>query len=335
MVNMSKNIIIKLDPAKPTIAFDTYWKFAFERQNVFFRRIENAVGPFTDDPILKEYKFTNTYRACDRVSQYLIKNIIYQRKNKYSKSDTFFRILLFKLFNKIETWQLLENKFGDLTVDAFNISQFKKFLDGEMNTGRVLYSSAYMMASGCKEFDVTRKHHAHLMLIEKMLKDGLPDKIISCKRMSDAYSLLLTYPLIGKFLAYQYVTDINYSELTKFSETEFTVPGPGARDGIRKCFSSLGGLTETDIIKMMCDRQELEFERLGLDFKRIGDRKLQYIDIQNVFCEVDKYCRVIHPDISGISGRTRIKQKFKINEAPIDYFFPPKWKINAGVKVWT
>lgn len=331
-MSKSKNIIIKLDPAKPTEAYDTYWKFALKRQNVWYNRLKGCEPPFSDDPILKEYKFTNVYRASDRVSQYLIKHVIYNNDNIQNIDDIVFRILLFKLFNKIETWQLLEHRFGELNVKGFKIDAFIKFLDSEMNKGRTLYSNAYMMASGCKEFDVTRKHHAHLMLLQKMLKDKLPEKLQDCKKMQDAYALLLDYPLIGRFLAYQYVTDINYSEITDFKETEFTVPGPGARDGIKKCFSKLGGLSETDIIKMMTDRQEYEFDRLGLKFKKLGRRKLQYIDIQNIFCEVDKYCRVAHPELSGFSGRTRIKQRFKLNPEPIEYFFPPKWKIKLGAK---
>lgn len=331
-MSKSTNIIIKLAPAKPTEAYDTYWKFACERQNVWSNRLQGNNPPFTDDPILQEYKFTNVYRASDRASQYLIKYVIYNNDHDSNADDIVFRILLFKLFNKIETWQLLEHRFGKLGVRNFNINSAIKFLDSEMNKGRTLYSNAYMMASGCKEFDVTRKHHAHLMLLQKMLKDRLPEKIANCKKMRDAYALLLDYPLIGRFLAYQYVTDINYSELTNFKETEFTVPGPGARDGIKKCFSTLGGLSETDIIKVMTDRQEYEFDRLGLKFKKLGRRKLQYIDIQNIFCEVDKYCRVAHPELSGFSGRTRIKQRFRYNPEPIEYFFPPKWKIKLGAK---
>lgn len=331
---MSKksNIIVKLDPAETTSAYDTYWKFAHERQNIFFNRIKHPTEPFTKDSILREYKFTNVYRACDRVSQYLIGHVIYGENKSQEDDDILFRIILFKLFNKIETWQLLENRFGELSTKTFDPPKFKRFLDSEMNKGRALYSNAYMMASGCKEFDVTRKHHAHLMLIEMMLKDKLSSKLSACRKMIDAYTLLLNYPLIGRFLAYQYVTDINYSTLTDFKENEFTVPGPGARDGIRKCFSKLGGLSESEIIRMMADRQDLEFERLGLNFKRIGRRPLQYIDIQNIFCEVDKYCRVAHPDIEGISGRTRIKQKFRCNSEPIQYFFPPKWNVTLGEK---
>lgn len=319
----------KLDPIRPSIAYDTYWKFAYERQSVFLKRLRGQSEALTSDSVIQKYKFTNTYRSCDRVSQFLIKDVIY--KNDFPPRDQFYRILLFKLFNKIDTWKLLEERFGALSSETFSVGEYSRFLDDEMNRGRVLYSNAYMMASGCKEYQVTRKHHAHMLLLESMLKDDLPEKIRDCSSMEQAYNLLLSYPLIGRFLAYQYVTDINYSGLTDFSESEFTVPGPGARDGIRKCFLSLGGVTETELIKILAERQEHEFDRLGLDFESLGGRPLQYIDIQNIFCETDKYCRVVHPEVEGISGRTKIKQLFKPNDETIEYFFPPKWNIDMEI----
>ncbi len=309
-----------------TKAYDTYWKFAYERQEIFYRRLKGERDCLTNDSVFKEYKFTNTYRICDRVSQYLVREVIYS--DNYGVEDTFLRIILFKLFNKIETWQLLQYRLGEVCKENFDVELIGSFLDSEMNKGRVLYSNAYMMASGSKEFNVKRKHKAHLLLLKKMLNDGLPRKIEQSKSMEQAYNLLVDYPLIGKFLAYQYVTDINYSEIVDFSESEFTVPGPGARDGIKKCIPSLGKYSERDVIKLMAERQEYEFERLGLNFRYLGGRKLQYIDIQNIFCETDKYCRVVHPEILGLSKRTRIKQKFKRNDTSIKFFFPPKWKLN-------
>jgi hypothetical protein len=83
------------------------------------------------------------------------------------------------------------------------------------------------------------------------------------------------------------------------------------------------------IIRLMADNQEKEFDRLNLNFHNLWGRKLQLIDCQNIFCEVDKYSRVAHPHINGYSHRTRIKQKFTDNEKePIEFYFPPKWGIN-------
>ena len=73
--------------------YNLYWYFAAERQNIFYNKLNNCEQEkWTNDPILKEYKFCNSYRASDRVSQYLIKNVIYNG-NKYSDEDMIFRII--------------------------------------------------------------------------------------------------------------------------------------------------------------------------------------------------------------------------------------------------
>jgi hypothetical protein len=167
--------------------------------------------------------------------------------------------------------------------------------------------------------------------MKKMLVEGLPDRVTEKRSMKDVFELLRTYPMIGDFLAYQYSTDLNYSTLTNFSEMEFVVPGPGAKDGIRKCFRDLGGLSEAEIIRMVTDQQHSEFERRGLKFKSLWGRPLQLVDCQNLFCELDKFARYAHPDVSGISGRRRIKQRFRSTADPIEYWYPPKWKINHRI----
>lgn len=311
----------------PTVVYDTFWRFAHERQRIFFKRIMGAEAPWTTDPILQAHKFTNAYRASDRVSQFLIKNVMYSEPQE-EVGELFFRIVLFKLFNKIETWQYLEHALGEISLRTYRYTDYDRALSKAMDTGRSIYSAAYIMASGGAIFKTARKHQAHLMLLEKMIKEEVPRRLNDCKSMEHGFEILRSYPMIGNFLAYQLITDVNYSALTDFSEMEFTIPGPGARDGIQKCFSSLGGSSEADIIRMVADRQESEFARLGLDFQDLWGRPLQLIDIQNLFCEVDKYSRVKHPEFSGISGRVRIKQKFRATEFSISYCYPPKWKLN-------
>lgn len=63
---------------RTTHVFDTYWRFAAERQEVFFRRLSGSAPPWTEDPVLRAFRFTNVYRAADRVSQYLIRRVIYE-----------------------------------------------------------------------------------------------------------------------------------------------------------------------------------------------------------------------------------------------------------------
>ena len=305
--------------------YNLYWYFACERQNIFWKKINGESAPWTEDKILQEYKFCNSYRVNDRVSQYLLKNVIYNGK-KYTDEDMLFRILIFKLFNKESTWELLLNSFDDITLKTFNIKDYSIVLENAISSGVKIYNDAYISCAN-KAFGYDRKHDNHLALLNKMFnEDRIQDKIVKCKNMEEAFNIIKSYPLIGNFMAYQLVTDINYSEVVDWKEDEFTIAGPGSLRGIKKCFIDKGKMSNEDIIRYMYKHQEEEFKRLNLDFKKIGNRPLQLIDCQNIFCELDKYCRQALPDLK--SNRTKIKKHYIPKKEIIEYIYPSKWKLN-------
>lgn len=308
--------------------FDLYWYFACERQNIFWKKINGDPAPWTHDKILQEYKFCNSYRVNDRVSQYLLKNVIYNGNN-YNYEDMLFRIILFKLFNKESTWELLSKNFGDILLKNFNTKKYSIVLENAISNGTKIYNDAYISCAN-KAFGYNRKHDNHLALLDKMFNiDKMQDKIIKCNTMQDAFNIIKGYPLIGNFMAYQIVTDINYSAFVNWKENEFTVAGPGSLRGIKKCFIDKGTMTNEDIIKYMYMHQDEEFKRLNLNFKRIGNRPLQLIDCQNIFCELDKYCRQALPDLK--SNRTKIKKHYVPKKDKIEYIYPPKWEISRTI----
>ena len=311
---------------RATAVYDTFWGFAAERQQVFFRKLEGGKPPWTDDPVIARHKFTNAYRAADRVSQFLIQNVIYA--GDQSPQEVFFRTILFKLFNKIETWELLSNRLGEITSESFTFGRFDEVLSEAVSSKLRIYSGAYIMPPGHKAFGYREKHRNHLRLLEKMMEDQVALQIAGATDMKQAFEMLRSYPTLGNFLAYQLVTDLNYSEICNFSEMDFVIPGPGSRDGIHKCFSDLGSWSEIDVIRLVAEKQEQEFERLGLEFRSLWGRPLQLIDCQNLFCEVSKYARIVHPEIAGIDNRSRIKQVYRPSKNPLQYWFPPKWEIN-------
>jgi hypothetical protein len=56
-------------------------------------------------------------------------------------------------------------------------------------------------------------------------------------------------PSLGPLLAYQFALDLGYSPLLTADEATFVVPGPGALDGLAKCFEDPGGLAPEDLIR--------------------------------------------------------------------------------------
>lgn len=329
----ASGLSVQIGPLTPTPVYDTYWRFACERQGIFFTRLAGYSPPWTMDPILARHKFTNAYRASDRVSQYLIRNVIYS--GDQAAEELFFRILLFKIFNRIETWELLQAAVGPLSSATYEFATYDGALTDAMARGERIFSAAYIMPSGERSYGEVRKHRNFLRMLERMMNDDVPGKVGKQSRMRDVFELLRSYGGLGDFLAYQYTIDINYSTLTDFSEMEFVIPGPGALDGIHKCFSNLGGLSEIDVIRIVTERQEEEFSRLGLSFRDLWGRPLQLVDCQNLFCELAKYARLAHPEVRGINDRSRIKQlydPYQTKKPPLDYWYPPKWGLNERIQ---
>lgn len=301
--------------------YDMLWYFAYERHQIYIKRLNNEKVPWTNDNIMRDFKFTNVYRFLDRTSQYLIKHII-NCKTKYSKKDLFFRILMFKIFNKIETWEALERELGEVSYSKFNLDRYDEILTKLMQEGKRIYSAAYIMPSGKTSFGDSIKHRNNLRLIDMIMNDNPIKALKKMNTLEDLYLYLLKFPTIGPFLAFQYAIDINYSDLCDFSEMDFVVAGPGAIRGIQKCFKGIKKGDFSEVIRYVTLNQETEFRKRNIKFEYVYNRKLQLIDVQNIFCEIDKYSRqftIYNPNNS------RIKQKYKQNLLPVSNEIPNKW----------
>ena len=99
-----------------TEGFACYWAFAAERQQVYYRRLAGVSSALSHDSIIAAHRFTNAYRASDRVSQFLIGKVQYNRE--WGWLDTFVRTLIFKIFNRIDTWRHIVRHTGEPDCDA-------------------------------------------------------------------------------------------------------------------------------------------------------------------------------------------------------------------------
>lgn len=320
---------MKRSPIPRQGIYELYWYFASERQQAFDNRVTGQPWPWTDDPILQAYKFCNVYRAADRVSQYMIREVCYHNE-VCSPEDRLFQIVAFRTFSKIETWRSVRASLGrHPTLDDLRDGGFTNALNHAKQENGGLYTGAFILCA-TDAYGHSLKHLNHVELFRHMfLQDGLGERLLEAKSLREVYELLHSYPLMGDFMSYQLAIDLNYSDLINFSEDEFTQAGPGALRGIKKCFDDLGDYTPTDVILWMVEHQESEFARLSLPFSGLWGRRLHAIDCQGLFCETDKYCREAAPELT--STRARIKARFSATPEPILLFFPPKWDINQNL----
>jgi hypothetical protein len=309
--------------------YELYWRFASRRQAAFEHRLSGAAWPWTDDPILQTYKFCNVFRAADRVSQYMISDVAYG-PDPGEAADLAFQIVAFRTFSNITTWNGVRLELGrapriaDLASGAFEAA-----LDRVKGRSGGLYTGAFILCAN-KAYGFDEKHRNHVGLFKHMfLQERIERRLFGANSLEQVVQAIQSFPLMGPFMAYQTAVDLNYSELLQFSENDYTQAGPGALRGLKKAFESLGDYSPTDAILWMVDRQKQELERLGLPFNGLFGRPLHAIDCQGLFCELDKYCREAAPKLT--SNRSRIKAKFKASPAPLNFFFPPKWRLPSHI----
>ena len=94
---------------------------------------------------------------------------------------------------------------------------------GVRRTSVPIYSAAYIMPPGRRSG--VPKHRMHLRLIRDMIADRLPVKLQRTRSLQAAYELMLAWPTLGPFLAFQYAIDLNSLVSHIFRTTPATIGG--------------------------------------------------------------------------------------------------------------
>lgn len=320
--------------------YTQFWAFAKAR----LRLMQDGA---TTDPILQAHRFTNCYRACDRVSQYLIKEVI-QAPGEWSKEDVLLRTILFRLFNRIDTWVYLNEEIseleGSVSWDTWHQPATEKLLDLRSNAGYPVFTGVYRITSkNC--YGRGTKHGNYLACVTDIMLRA--DELFEAECLKEIYESLLSTPLIGPFLAMQLATDLGYTDMFPWTENDFIHPGPGSRRGVSKTFGIGFGEAPAIIDKLhevAADQKEYGFPGLELKNSMTGAsnrRSLSLMDVQNLFCEYDKYLRVARPEVAVTDfGLRRVAKRPKQQYSPArdddgnlrvpmtwpdSYTFPRKW----------
>ena len=101
-----ESVIAAANPKLNEEALGLYVHMIKERYKIRLRKdVRKEPAPWTDDPILKEYRFTNVRREHDRESIWFIKNIAENVEVSYE--DKLLNAILFRAFNKSKTSEII------------------------------------------------------------------------------------------------------------------------------------------------------------------------------------------------------------------------------------
>lgn len=265
-----------------------YW--ISERQNIWYkRRILKEPPPWTDDEILKKYRFCNCYRELDKGSLYLINNIAnkYINPSPEQEKEIILNTIIYRLFNRPDTFEVIGWQKPEI-FDRLLISNRLSSLDTIWNTAYMVYGALH------KEFP--KKHDAYLYIIEKDVienLDSIYENVKNAGGLKDIHKELMKIRGIASFLSYEITIDINYSPIVNFSENDWGVIGLGARPMLQYIYGD-----ETDdfsdencliMMKYLTVMQDFYFNEFYFKFTRYNDKFLTLRNIEHSLCETRKY----------------------------------------------
>lgn len=301
---------------------ELFCSFAAERQAIYWRRLRGLPRyEWTVSPVFEKVKFTNCYRILDRNSQYLITNISNAVGDPRAR---FGQTYLFKMFNKIETWERLPEEYKH----TFDCDAIAAWCAEQQSNGYKLFGNAYMMTSPRSPLYSTR-HELYLASFKQILPHW--ERIMQSTTLEEPFELLKPLRGFGDFLAYQFAQDFAYGADHTVDVDAFVVPGPGCRRGMYRVFPTYSLELLPSILKCICRRQKELFAAYGEDFEWLHDGTHTYYlsvpDIQNLFCEFDKYCRlhIVTTDIIGF-----VKNIFRPTGPIVPAVLPRSWQYNTN-----
>lgn len=268
--------------------FDRLVYWIREREAIRLRRLRGEPPPWTDDPILRAYRFCNVRRMDDAVSQWLMRNwyITYRDHPNMVTAAV--------LARQLNTPDALD---AVGFPDPWDPDWAEEVLSDRAARGLKNFSAAYIITGtlgGTKIHQVVRK-----------VVDAVATRPPQIDRTSMAASVaaLVPYPGLGSFIAGQVVADLRWAVTGTWEDRCRWAPvGPGSARGMNRLHGRpvkqpLGQAQFTDELAALTDR--LQFALPASITSR-----LEAIDYQNCLCESNKMSRTL-------DGEGRPKQLYR------------------------
>lgn len=277
--------------------------------------------PWTTDSVLRDFRFTNVRREHDRETKWVIEHITSNPELSYE--DKLLNVILFRLYNKHETSELISMPFKFSETPDWNPEWYRslfeaalvedphtKLFTGAFNTGGLKRALKWYLPKDDPKNSMPMRV---LWFIQYLISEDIVGQVKACTRQDEVCDKLSSYMGLGKFLSYQIFVDMTYIEEFPFSENEYTQAGPGCVMGLNYLFEDRDGMSYEECLFWLRDNLDRVFvEELGKDWdpKRVfwdlpeEDRCFNVMSLENCFCELSKYIRA-----KDGTGRPRKKYK--------------------------
>ena len=123
---------------------ENFYNWINERHAIYQARVRGDSPPWTEDPILREYKFTNPFRENDRTTVWMRQNWTKPNDNKKA-GEIIFNCCMFRMIGTIE----FANAHGWVNADALEWDPEKtvKIINDRLDQGLKTFTGAYIITN--------------------------------------------------------------------------------------------------------------------------------------------------------------------------------------------
>lgn len=243
--------------------------FILERDRIRRRRAEGKKAPWTDDVILRQYRFCNVRREDDAVTKWLAANW-----RKQFAVDSVRTLALARLVN----WPPTLKRIG--YPAPFDSKRVIAAIHEAARKGKS-WSSAYIVSTNGVAKDKAE------YIVEDVVAH-IPDWNFGVMTLQDFWGKLRAYRGMGSFIAAQVVADLKNTPGCPLQEApdwwDWAAPGPGSLRGVYRYFEQ-----QNFALPFIAQLRQIRHAVEPLIQHEIPRLCLQ--DWQNVMCEADKYWR--------------------------------------------
>lgn len=244
-----------------------FFAFSRERHAVYLRRRAGRERPWTTDPVISKYRFTNIFRELDRTTIWFRENV----RDHYTRDPAcILATLVFRLFNRISTAEFIfkQGDFIDGSPFEALLAGWRRGEDphkltkdlGEKIRRAIPAPGPYVTGAYIiKTPEGMTKLDGVLWIIAEAMRGELKARSTAERANPTKYASLLDWgrymletneplhletavawlerlPFIGHFTAYEIVTDLRHTALLDRAPDIMTWanPGPGCRRGIKR-----------------------------------------------------------------------------------------------------
>lgn len=316
----------KIFESDPQINWDSVYyfrEFVIDRYRIHKRKdVKGLPAPWTKNPILQEFKFTNVRREHDRQTRYLLDNITFNED--LTLEDKIVNTFLFRSWNN---WDTLKD-FGfpysaDMLYNKKLKEQVRKIYKkyNKQDPDRLWYNNAYNQG-GTKHAWKFPAGDGYQRAYKESVAKTFPDweadiplrpfhvgvwlgrqhiveKLLKAKNQQEAFEIIKSVRGFADFLAYQVYVDLTYIPEFPFSENEFVIAGPGCKRGLDHIFIDKDGMNYEECIFWL--RNNINMEGYSLfrndelyDWAEENGKKQKEYDPYKLFNDLPEYDRCMN-----------------------------------------